>query len=109
MNKITRRHCRKCRLEKCFAIGMKREWVRFEDKRVDEGKDKEPVPGTSGYIGTKPHHISHSSESADEDDAGGNSEGKKLSAVFDNLLDDQTLHGLLEDLDEQTVSLISIQ
>ncbi|GFT77561.1 nuclear hormone receptor HR96 [Nephila pilipes] len=33
VNKVTRRFCQKCRLKKCFAIGMKKEWIMSEEEK----------------------------------------------------------------------------
>ncbi|KAG9511163.1 Nuclear hormone receptor family member nhr-48, partial [Fragariocoptes setiger] len=33
IDKVTRRFCSRCRLKKCFEIGMKREWILSEDEK----------------------------------------------------------------------------
>ncbi|XP_054723173.1 nuclear hormone receptor HR96-like [Uloborus diversus] len=33
VDRVTRRFCQKCRLKKCFAIGMKKEWIMSEEEK----------------------------------------------------------------------------
>ncbi|XP_059610726.1 nuclear hormone receptor HR96 [Phlebotomus argentipes] len=35
---VTRRFCQKCRLEKCFAIGMKKEYIMSEEDKIQKRK-----------------------------------------------------------------------
>lgn len=34
LNPKTRKYCRKCRLEKCFQIGMKKDWILTEEEKI---------------------------------------------------------------------------
>lgn len=105
INKMTRRHCRKCRLEKCFRAGMKKEWIHSEDK-VTENIDfidinqfkTEPksVPSTSGPFKDGESPASDSQEEAEE--------GKSnITLVLSNLLDEAALHDLLEEECEEAL------
>ena len=37
----TRRFCQKCRLEKCFAVGMKKEWILSDNEKARKKSNKE--------------------------------------------------------------------
>ena len=37
---VTRRFCQKCRLQKCFAVGMRREWILTDDEKALKRKTK---------------------------------------------------------------------
>ncbi|CAL2034304.1 unnamed protein product [Caenorhabditis brenneri] len=36
INTVSRRYCQKCRLTKCFSVGMKKEWIMSEEARVEK-------------------------------------------------------------------------
>ncbi|EGT37350.1 hypothetical protein CAEBREN_26095 [Caenorhabditis brenneri] len=36
INSVSRRYCQKCRLTKCFSVGMKKEWIMSEEARVEK-------------------------------------------------------------------------
>ncbi|XP_050086799.1 nuclear hormone receptor HR96 [Anopheles aquasalis] len=63
---VTRRFCQKCRLEKCFRIGMKKEYIMSEEdkvikrkkieqnrakKRLSNGQPEEAIGGDGGDVG----------------------------------------------------------
>ena len=37
---VTRRFCQKCRLQKCFSVGMRREWILTDDEKALKRKTK---------------------------------------------------------------------
>ena len=37
----TRRFCQKCRLEKCFAAGMRKEWILSDNEKAMKKRKKE--------------------------------------------------------------------
>ena len=37
----TRRFCQKCRLEKCFAVGMKKEWILSDNEKARKKSNKD--------------------------------------------------------------------
>lgn len=51
---VTRRFCQKCRLEKCFKIGMKKEFIMSEEdknlkrKKIEQNRAKKRINSTSG-------------------------------------------------------------
>ncbi|CAK5072563.1 unnamed protein product [Meloidogyne enterolobii] len=60
INAVSRRFCQKCRLRKCFMVGMKKEWILSEDQlrrrknaRVKNqmGKDGNQQPNTPSSVG----------------------------------------------------------
>ncbi|NP_001362160.1 Nuclear receptor domain-containing protein [Caenorhabditis elegans] len=36
INMVSRRFCQRCRLTKCFAVGMKKEWIMSEEARLEK-------------------------------------------------------------------------
>uniref|UniRef100_A0A0P4WMZ4 Nuclear receptor domain-containing protein n=1 Tax=Scylla olivacea TaxID=85551 RepID=A0A0P4WMZ4_SCYOL len=66
VDQVTRRFCQKCRLRKCFEIGMKKEWIMTdEEKKKKKQKIEENRARKMGEVGH---------EDDDCDDGGGNSQ-----------------------------------
>lgn len=66
VDQVTRRFCQKCRLRKCFEIGMKKEWIMTdEEKKKKKQKIEENRARKLGEAG-------HDDD--DYDDGGGNSQ-----------------------------------
>uniref|UniRef100_A0A914MG88 Uncharacterized protein n=1 Tax=Meloidogyne incognita TaxID=6306 RepID=A0A914MG88_MELIC len=60
INAVSRRFCQKCRLRKCFMVGMKKEWILSEDQlrrrknariKNQMGKDGNQQPNTPSSVG----------------------------------------------------------
>lgn len=53
---VTRRFCQKCRLKKCFAIGMKKEWIMSDEEKkakrdkIEKNRKKRSITQTSGEL-----------------------------------------------------------
>ncbi|KAG8188429.1 hypothetical protein JTE90_007997 [Oedothorax gibbosus] len=51
---VTRRFCQKCRLKKCFAIGMKKEWIMSDEEKkakrdkIEKNRQKRSIQQTTG-------------------------------------------------------------
>uniref|UniRef100_A0A1I7SM99 DAF-12 n=1 Tax=Bursaphelenchus xylophilus TaxID=6326 RepID=A0A1I7SM99_BURXY len=67
INAVSRRFCQKCRLRKCFAVGMKKEWIlndeqlrRRKNSRLNSMKGMANSPNYS----LSPHQLMHSPQSS---------------------------------------------
>ncbi|GMT31194.1 hypothetical protein PFISCL1PPCAC_29149 [Pristionchus fissidentatus] len=65
INVVSRRFCQRCRLHKCFQVGMKREWImtdeaRLEKKaRVEENRERRKEEAKKKDDGPSSHHGHH--------------------------------------------------
>jgi hypothetical protein len=63
---VTRRFCQKCRLEKCFSIGMKKEYIMSEeDKQVKRNKVEQNRAKKRQNVTTPSEHINDVANSPD--------------------------------------------
>ncbi|VDK44166.1 unnamed protein product [Anisakis simplex] len=64
INSVSRRFCQKCRLRKCFTVGMKKEWIlneeqlrRRKNSRLNHMNSQSNMPCNSASFNTKPSSL----------------------------------------------------
>ncbi|CAG2099968.1 unnamed protein product [Medioppia subpectinata] len=101
VNTRTRHHCKKCRLEKCFAKGMRKEFIRkFADK---ERKELEKIPQNKCITHDKHNQYlpSANNSPANELIQYNTSHGNDIldKIIDDNSISDEELSKMLTDID----------
>ncbi|CAG2173097.1 unnamed protein product [Oppiella nova] len=123
VNVVTRKFCRKCRLRKCYAVGMKQEWIlNDEEKEVRKNKIEEnrKLKELNDKKSTKTYNessIASSSPQTSYTDTTG--EDSTIADVFDtntitddeiitNLMDIETYISPTEDSTESADNILAI-
>ncbi|UXI19466.1 hypothetical protein NH340_JMT05409 [Sarcoptes scabiei] len=92
LNKNTRKYCRRCRLKRCFEIGMKKEWILTEEeKRNRMRKYRHRRRGLSRSIDTRRDLIQQedktsSSEPIFSSEKGSNEKFELIESEFDKII-----------------------
>ncbi|CAG2121313.1 unnamed protein product, partial [Medioppia subpectinata] len=97
INVSTRRYCRRCRLKKCFDLGMKKEWILSEEQRMR----RKPLKNNRKNRSTNDNEINFMTDSSCEEQEGNeNADNDVLDKVFaDNSISDEEINTQIKEIE----------